>query len=462
MVEQRGMINHLYAKIKDLDLTAADTVAQTAPQSFDISVWQFLCPLVVGGRVHIFPDQVASDPVALLTATVTHKITVLEVVPSLLRMMIEELERGLDLASSQLRWMIPTGEALPPNLARQWLRRCPAIPLVNAYGPTECSDDVTHYIISEPPAADVVNMPIGRPIINTRMYILDEERQPVPIGVAGELYVGGIGVGRGYIYDDTRTAQAFVPDPFSANPQARLYKTGDKARYLPDGNIEYLGRLDYQVKIRGFRIELGEIEAVLEAHPAIRQAIVMDQPDPTGNRRLVAYVVPSDQSPTPHSPIADLQSSLRRHTAEKLPDYMVPGTFILLDTMPLTPNGKVDRKALPQPDFADIGGTLPHVPPRTDTETALVTIWSEVLKVPPDRIGIHHDFFTLGGHSLLATQAASRIRHAFQVELPLQTYFSEPTIAALAEHIETTQWAMAAEITTTVTPLASNEEEGEL
>ncbi len=217
-------------------------------------------------------------------------ITILEVVPSLLRMMLDEAEQiSPDLA--KLRWMIPTGEALPPNLAKRWMTRFPAIPMINAYGPTECSDDVTHYSIFAPPAESVVNMPIGRPIINMRMYILDAQLQPVPIGVAGELYVGGIGVGRGYIHDPERTALAFVPDPFSHDPLARLYKTGDKARYLPDGNIEYLGRLDYQVKIRGFRIELGEIEAVLEQHPAVYQAVVIDRLDPSGNKRLIAYVV---------------------------------------------------------------------------------------------------------------------------------------------------------------------------
>jgi len=431
MVEQRGMINHLYAKIKDLGMTADDSVAQTAPQSFDISVWQFLSALVIGGCVHIFPDEVAADPVALLEQTATEQITILEVVPSLLRMMVDALAQGLAVDLQRLRWMIPTGEALPPNLARQWLRLCPPIPLVNAYGPTECSDDVTHYFVTEPPDATVVNMPIGRPIINMRMYILDAHRQPVPIGVAGELYVGGIGVGRGYLYDPERTAAAFIPDPFSADPTARLYKTGDKARYLPDGNIEYLGRLDYQVKIRGFRIELGEIEALLEQHSGVYQAVVLDQPDPTGSKRLVAYVVPTSDLAT-----APPAAELRRFLNTKLPDYMVPAAFILLESLPLTPNGKLDRKSLTAPAAALWGGEADYRAPTTPLESELVTIWAEVLKVAPTTIGTQHNFFELGGHSLLAIQIIARVRTRFQIELPIRTLMEMPTVAGMATAIQ--------------------------
>jgi len=458
MVEQRGMINHLYAKIKDLGLTNADTVAQTAPQSFDISVWQFLSQLMLGGCVHIFPDEIAGDPLQLLRQTSQHQITILEVVPSLLRMMLEEIDQRADtdpINLSLLRWMIPTGEALPPGLARRWLQHYPAIPMLNAYGPTECSDDVTHYAVTEPPAAHIVNMSIGRPVVNMRMYILDAAMQPVPIGVAGELYVGGIGVGRGYIHDADRTAAAFVRDPFSSEANARLYKTGDKARYLSDGNIEYLGRLDYQVKIRGFRIELGEIEAVLERHPSVKQCVVVDRADRSGNKKLVAYAV-LDKSSASNGAITGID--LRRFMNDKLPDYMVPSAFVLLDEMPLTPNGKVNRKALPAPDDV-LGMTqIEVVSPRTDTERALVDIWAEVLSVPKSRVGITSDFFELGGHSLLATQAASRIRQTFQIDLPLRTYFNEPTIADLAEYVDATRWAL----TSTDAPINHEEIEGVL
>jgi amino acid adenylation domain-containing protein len=430
MIEHRGMINHIYAKIKELHLTAADIVAQTSPQSFDISVWQFLSTLVIGGQIHIFNDTIAADPVALLQQTAQWGITILEVVPSLLRTMVDELAQGLAPDLSLLRYMIPTGEALPPNLARQWLRYCPQIPLVNAYGPTECSDDVTHHFVTEPPAETVVNMPIGRPILNMRMYILDSQRQPVPIGVAGELYVGGIGVGRGYLHDPERTALAFLPDPFSADPHARLYKTGDKARYLPDGAIEYLGRLDYQVKIRGFRIELGEIEAVLEAHPAVRQAVVMDRLDANRSKYLVAYLTAEQGVAEP-----DL-GDIRTFVKQRLPEYMVPALLMPLATMPLTSNGKVDRKALPLPDADDWHGTVAYAAPETPLQNTLVAIWAEVLKLPPSAIGIYHSFFDLGGHSLLAGQIVARVRAAAAVELPIRELMEQPTIAALAHCIQ--------------------------
>ena len=455
MVEQRGMINHLYAKIKDLSLTAADTVAQTARQSFDISVWQFLSQLMLGGCVHIFEDEIAGDPLQLLKQTESQGITILEVVPSLLRMMLEEVaQAGTSAISlSKLRWMIPTGEALPPALARRWLAQYPGIPLLNAYGPTECSDDVTHYAVLTPPGDDIVNMPIGKPVVNMKMYVLDPHMQPVPIGVAGELYVGGMGVGRGYIHDAERTALAFVPDVFSDDANARLYKTGDKARYLPDGNIEYLGRLDFQVKIRGFRIELGEIEAVLEQHPSVRQCVVVDKADRSGNKRLVAYAVLDEANS------ADVTTLTLRHFMNgKLPDYMVPSVFVLLGAMPLNANGKVDRKALPSPDVALAAAQAEVVAPRTATEKTIVSIWAEVLNVQPERVGIQSDFFELGGHSLLATQVASRMRQAFQIEMPLRAYFNEPTIADLAQYVETAQWAAQG----ATVPALAGEDEGEI
>ncbi len=435
MVEHRGMINHLYAKIKDLHLTAGDIVAQTAPQSFDISVWQFLSTLILGGQIEIFPDAIAADPMRLLQGTAQQQITILEVVPSLLRTMVDEIGRGLAPDLSCLRYMIPTGEALPPNLARQWLRHCPAIPLVNAYGPTECSDDVTHYFVTTPPHEGVVNMSIGRPIINMRMYILDANRQPVPIGVAGELYVGGIGVGRGYIHDAERTAAAFVADPFHADPHARLYKTGDKARYLADGNIEYLGRLDYQVKLRGFRIELGEIEAVLEEEPTVRQAVVIDRVDQNNSKYLVAYLTPNDPTMADPATAIDIVA-VRAFVKQRLPDYMVPALFMPLTTLPLTNNGKLDRKALPIPDGDIWGATVPYIAPETALQSELVTIWADVLNLAPATIGIHHSFFELGGHSLLAGQIISRVRTAFAVDLPIRDLMENPTVAGMAASVE--------------------------
>ncbi|MEH1834782.1 MAG: amino acid adenylation domain-containing protein, partial [Nostoc sp.] len=288
-IEHRGMLNHLYAKILDLKLIDADTVAQNANQSFDISVWQFLAALLIGARVCIFNDEVARDPAQLLKEIRCQEISFLEIVPSLLRMMLEEIEvsRPEQPNLPKLRLLILTGEVLPPNLSRRWLDYYPAIPILNAYGPTECSDDVAHYLIYQPPTAHVFITPIGRPVQNMRLYVLDTQLQPIPIGVVGELYVGGIGNGRGYLYNPKQTAKVFIPDPFSQEPGTRLYKTGDLARYLPDGNVEFLGRIDHQVKVRGFRIELGEIEAVLTQHPQVQESAVIAQEYQPGDKRLV-------------------------------------------------------------------------------------------------------------------------------------------------------------------------------
>lgn len=245
MIEHRGMLNHLYAKITALNLTAADRVAQTASQCFDISVWQFLAALLVGGRVHVCKDDISHDPSRLLAEVARQRITMLETVPSLLRTLLETMEKNSAARPEldALRWVIPTGEALPPDFCRRWLAVYPRIPLLNAYGPTECSDDVTHFPIYHPLPTAMVHTPIGRPINNMQLYILDRELQPLPIGASGELYVGGVGVGRGYLNDLQRTADAFLANPFSSEPGARFYKTGDLARYLPDGNIEFLAEL---------------------------------------------------------------------------------------------------------------------------------------------------------------------------------------------------------------------------
>jgi amino acid adenylation domain-containing protein len=425
MLEQRGMINHLYAKITDLNLGAHDVVAQTAAQTFDISIWQFLVALLVGGKVEIIPTEIATDPDRLIALVQPQQISILEIVPSLLRMMLQQIEAGATPAKlACLRWLLLTGEALPPQLCRQWFEHYPTIPMLNAYGPTECSDDVTHYSIDSAPAAEIVNLPIGRPIANTQLYILDRQLQPVPIGVAGELYVGGAGVGRGYLNEPALTQQAFVPNPFDRSAVDRLYKTGDKARYLHDGQIEFLGRIDFQVKIRGFRIELGEIEAVLDRYPQVREVTVMAREEQAGNQYLAAYIVAS-------MPIE--VGDLREFIKQKLPDYMVPGAFVFLDRIPLTPNGKVDRQALPVPDLG-ASRTNQFVPPATPTQVELAQLWAEVLQIPA--VGIHNNFFELGGHSLLATLMMSRLRSLFGIEFPLRRLFEAPTVAELAECVD--------------------------
>jgi amino acid adenylation domain-containing protein/non-ribosomal peptide synthase protein (TIGR01720 family) len=444
MVEHRGMLNHLYAKISDLELTGADTVAQTASQCFDISVWQFLAALLVGGRVCVFDDEAAHDAARLLEEIRRQRITIFETVPTLLRATLDHAEAsGAErLPLDALRWMLVTGEALPPDLCRQWLAAYPRVPLLNAYGPTECSDDVTHCVISTPPAGDVVHTPIGRPVSNMSLYILDSRLKPVPVGVSGELYVGGVGVGRGYLNNQSQTAQVFIPHPFSEVPGARLYKTGDLARFLPDGQIEFLGRIDYQVKIRGFRIELGEIETALVAHAAVHDAVVLVREDVPGDKRLVAYVVPSagERAST---------SELRGFVKQRLPEYMTPSAFVVLDALPLTPNGKVDRKALPAPE-----GERPELreefsPPRTPSEAQLVEIWRQVLRV--ERVGIHDNFFELGGDSILMIQIISKA-NAVGLHLTLRQFFQHQTIAELsalvsdAQHVHAEQGAVTGDV----------------
>ncbi|HEV2707576.1 MAG TPA: amino acid adenylation domain-containing protein [Pyrinomonadaceae bacterium] len=431
MVEHRGMLNHLYAKITDLKLTGADTVAQTASQCFDISVWQFLAALLVGGRVCVFDDEAAHDAARLLEEIRRQRINIFETVPTLLRATLNHSEAsGAErLRLDGLRWMLVTGEALPPDICRQWLDVYPEVPLMNAYGPTECSDDVTHCVISVPPSAEVAHMPIGRPVSNMKLYILDARLNPVPVGVSGELYVGGVGVGRGYLNNARQTAQVFIPHPFSEVPGARLYKTGDLARFLPDGQIEFLGRIDYQVKIRGFRIELGEIETALAAHPAVHDAVVLVREDVPGDKRLVAYVVPAGDERVS-------TSELRNFLKQRLPEYMSPSAFVVLDALPLTSNGKVDRKALPAPEGERPELNAEFSLPRTTSEAQLVDIWQQVLRV--ERVGIHDNFFELGGDSILMIQIISKA-NAVGLHLTLRQFFQHQTVAELAALVSDAQ-----------------------
>jgi amino acid adenylation domain-containing protein len=426
MVEHRGMLNHLWAKVSSLGLTGGDIVAQTASQCFDISVWQFLAPLLVGARAHVLPDEVAHDPRRLLDDVDRGGITVLEIVPSLLHFLLSEISAREENRPSltRLRWLIPTGEELPPVVCRRWFALYPDIPLLNAYGPTECSDDVTHGTVRSAPDNHRIRMPIGRPVPNLRLYVLGHGMRPVPAGIPGELVVGGAGVGRGYLGVGEWTARSWVPDPFSASAGERLYRTGDLARLRTDGEIEFLGRIDHQVKIRGHRIELGEIEAVLAAHPDVRAAAVAVREDAPGQARLVAYAVPH-----PGGGFVE-EKGLRAFASERLPEWMVPSSWVLLDGLPLTPNGKLDRNALPAPEPVRTGGTGENAVPTGPFEEMLAAIFAEVLGL--ERVGVHDDFFALGGHSLLATQVISRLRRACAVELPLRALFEEPTVAGLA------------------------------
>src|SRR6266700_1586648 len=298
MVEHKGMLNHLLAKVEDLDIRAHDVVAQTASQCFDISIWQFLAALVVGGRTHVWPDVIACNPVRLLEELYNAGVSVLVVVPSLLRLILDEIDRApSQFTLLSLRWLVPTGEALPPELARRWLERYPAVPLVNAYGPTECSDDVTHCHIYAPPDDNAASVPIGRPVRNMSLYVFDAHMQLVPMGLPGELFIGGAGVGRGYIHNPVATVQAFCPNPLPEDPNQVLYRSGDRVRFLRDGKLDFLGRVDHQVKVRGFRIELGETEFRLRQHPGVRDCTVVEAKDADHNTQLVAYAVLDREQP---------------------------------------------------------------------------------------------------------------------------------------------------------------------
>ncbi|MGY2376057.1 amino acid adenylation domain-containing protein [Pseudomonas sp. SDO524_S393] len=428
MVEQRGMLNNIFGKVPALGLGEHDRIAQTASPAFDICVWQFLAAPLVGATVQILPDAQAHDPVALLDAVQDLQLTLLETVPALIRGMLQEARPEHRL--THLRWLLPTGEALPPALAQDWFARFPAIPLMNAYGPAECSDDVAFYPITTAPGDDCLHMPIGRPTANNQVFVLDADLRMVPIGVPGELCIGGVGVGRGYLRDPQRTREAFVTHPFE--PGARLYRSGDIGRLRADGVIEYLGRRDQQVKIRGHRIELGEIENRLMQHPAVDSAAVLALPDSRGALQLVAWYV-LDASAGLGGQTA--QQALTAHLAGQLAAYMVPARWISLAQLPLSPNGKVDRRALAALDVAHAEPAEGvSVAPRTPTEQVLAALWQEILGV--DQVSVHDDFFAIGGHSLLATQVLSRIRRRLNVHLPLRTLFEGGTLEQLAQTVD--------------------------
>lgn len=422
MVEHKGMFNNLITKVPTLGLVEEDVIAQTASQCFDISVWQFLTALTVGARVEIFPDAVSRDPSRLAGEIAARGVTVLEAVPSMIRALLEIEGEGPSLPG--LRWLLPCGEAFSPELCRRFMDRHAEIRLLNAYGPAECSDDVTYHPIDTPPSGNESSVPIGAPVDNTQIYLLDRRQELAPFGVDAEICVAGVQVGRGYLRRADLTAAAFLPDPFG-DPGTRLYRTGDLGRYREDGAIDFLGRIDHQVKIRGHRIEPGEIEACLSTHPRVRAvAVIADQSSP-GVFRLVAYVVGDGGAVAPEG--------LRDHLRRVLPDYMIPSVFVGLGALPLTPNGKLDRKALPEPD---VGARFGHVfvAPRNRTEEMLARIWAEVLRI--DEIGVHDNFFDLGGHSLLSTQIASRIRNAFGFDVPLKAVFEAQTVAEMAEVVD--------------------------
>ncbi|MDP1796822.1 MAG: amino acid adenylation domain-containing protein, partial [Planctomycetaceae bacterium] len=401
--------------------------------AFDFSVWELWGALLYGGRLVVVPYLVSRSPAEFHRLLVDEHVTVLNQTPSAFLQFRDADAQAVTEDRLALKWVIFGGESLQPARLESWFQRHgdqhPT--LVNMYGITETTVHVTYQPLTRETAASGAGSPIGRPLPDLEVYLLDAALEPVPVGVPGELYVGGAGLARGYLARPGLTASRFLPHPFGERHGERLYRTGDLARWLPDGTLDFLGRGDQQVKIRGFRIELGEIEAVLTQHPSVRQAAVIARPRDDGQPQLLAYVVPRGGESVP--PVEDL----RHHLGRSLPEYMLPAHFISLPQLPLTANGKLDTNALPEPRHDRGPLASEFVPPRTPIETTLAHIWKELLQLP--QVGIHDNFFALGGHSLLVTQVISRVRSELAVDLPLRELFDKPTIATMALLIEQEQ-----------------------
>ncbi len=427
MIEHRSLVNAYRGWEASYRLRSVRTHLQMANFAFDVFSGDLVRALCSGGRLVLCPREWLLDPERLYGLMRREGVECAEFVPAVLRHLIQYLDETGERLDF-MRLLICGSDSWYVSEYRQFLRFCgPETRLINSFGLTEATIDSCFFEGSAMDLSGEQVVPIGRPFANVRLYILDDHLQPVPVGVPGELFIGGLGVARGYHNRPELTEEKFIPDPFSDDPNARLYRTGDLARYLPDGNIEFLGRLDYQVKVRGYRIELGEIEATLGRHPAVREAAVVALEVAPGDKRLAAYIVPAGETvPT--------AGELRRFLQERLPDYMVPSAYVVMEALPLTPNGKVDRQALPEPEWSRRQLAGEYVAPRTPVEEVLAGIWSQVLGV--EEVGVHDNFFELGGHSLLATQLVSRVREAFEIELPLRHVFECPTVATLAERIE--------------------------
>ncbi len=416
-LEHRSVVNFLCSMQREPGMTANDVLVAVTTLSFDIAGLELYLPLLAGGRLVVAPREATYDGRLLRQLLDESGATVMQATPTTWRVLLESGWEG------NLRVKVLVGgEALSADLASQLALRCGSV--WNMYGPTETTIWSSVYKVE---GRDEKLVPIGKPIANTTFHILDGERQPVEKGAEGELYIGGEGLARGYFERSELTAEKFVPDPSSSTPNARLYRTGDLARYRPDGNVEFLGRIDNQVKIRGFRIELGEIEAVLEQHTGVTQAVVTAREDTPGDKRLVAYFVRA----AAHSVASN---ELRSHAAKQLPDYMLPAAFVQMAKLPLTPNGKVDRKALPAPTLADFEIRTEFLAPRDETERKLVQLFEQVLGVSP--ISVNVSFFDLGGRSILAARLFTKILHVFGKELPLSTLFHSPTVEQLAKELQ--------------------------
>lgn len=443
MIEYEGMMNHLIAKIESFAIGQHDAVAQIASQSFDVSVWQLVAALLVGGRVVIFTGETAWNPEPLLRICCREGITIVETVPSHMYEILSEIASFPHRSTHSLhtlRWLILNGEALPAAMCERWFEFYPDIPIMNAYGATEASDDSCHYPILSMEGQLHKVMPVGGLIRNSTMYVLDDFLNPLPVGAVGEIYLGGIGVGRGYFNRPDLTAERYIPNPFKGksirernhpNDCERIYKIGDLGRFLPDGSVEFCGRVDFQVKIRGQRVELDEIEKVMLELPSIKQVVVVARKRSEGigeskgdhEKYLVAYYLSDDKID---------EEEILQELSLKLPEHMVPRVLMRLNAFPLTISGKLDRKALPEPIIKE---TKHYAPPKDDIECQLCQIWGEVLGIDAKNVGIYDDFFRLGGDSIVSIQLVNRVRQRLGLNLAIKDVFNYRTIAQIRHHI---------------------------
>ncbi|MCW5318205.1 amino acid adenylation domain-containing protein [Nostoc sp. KVJ3] len=423
-------INRLVYNTNYIKFSPSDKIAQASNTSFDAATFEIWGALLNGAQLVGISKDVTISPHELALQLREKGINILFLTTAL----FQQIVRDVPQAFATLKYLLFGGETVDKRWIKKILQSGAPKHLIHVYGPTENTTFSSYYCIEELPSA--TSLPIGIPIANTQIYILDAHLQPVPIGITGELYMGGEGLAREYLNRTELTAKNFITHSFSKKPKARLYKTGDLASYLPDGNIEFLGRVDNQVKIRGFRIELSEIEAVLSQHPAVKETIVIAGEDVPDDKYLVAYIVPN-QEQIPTQDVQSFASLLRQFLKEKLPEYMMPRAYVILESLPLTPNGKVDRRALPMPDTLSFNNQ-DYVASRSQVEELLAQIWAKVLG--KEQVGVHDNFFELGGHSLLATQLTSRIRDTFQIDLPVRNLFEAPTVEQLARYIDTMCW----------------------
>ncbi|MEJ2444811.1 MAG: amino acid adenylation domain-containing protein, partial [Exilibacterium sp.] len=423
MINHGSYLNHMHWMQRVFDIKSKEKVLQKTSLSFDAAGWEWSLPLISGATLVVAKAEGHRDPDYLLEVIDHHQVTVFQGTPSLVNLLVDHKQSS---KLHSLRYLFCGGEPLSVQLCERFKAKAISSTLCNLYGPTETTIDSTYWTLDSNEI--LTSVPIGRPIDNVKIHLLDLNLNPVPVGVVGEICIGGAGVARGYLNCDDLTHVKFIQDPFSSHSEDLLYRSGDLARYLPDGNIEYIGRMDYQVKVRGFRIELGEIESVLNLQPSIREVCVVVYESQQKDKYLVAYLVCRNNG--------DLNKKALKDTLGlKLPDYMIPNIFIILDQLPLTHNGKVDRKALPVPNESSLL-TNAYIAPRSETEKMLTGIWAETLSLPAQKVGVDSSFFDLGGHSLLATRVISQIRKTYDIELSIRELFTSVTIRELAIKVE--------------------------